>query len=145
MSIFNFKKQQANAKKNEDQTTAKKHTIMIVDDEEKQLNSLESLFSEECHVITALNGQEALTKIKGLKNPEELSVIISDQRMPMMTGTQLFQELITLTPKTSRILLTAYADTPAFLDPYEFVLKPFNPESFKNSVKRAIKDFESRK
>jgi response regulator RpfG family c-di-GMP phosphodiesterase len=145
MSIFNFKKQRAKAAKKEDKTAARKHTIMIVDDEVQQLNSLESLLSEEYIVITARNGQEALDKIKDLKHPEGISVIISDQRMPMMTGIQLFEELITLTPKTSRILLTAFTDTPAFLDPYEFILKPFNPEDFKASVKRAVEDFEHRK
>jgi len=145
MSILNFKKQSANATKNEDKTASKRHTIMIVDDEENQLHSLESLLSEEHNVIAALNGQEALAKIKDLDHPEEISVIISDQRMPMMTGIQLFEELISLIPKTSRILLTAYADTPAFLDPYEFILKPFNPEDFKASVKRAVEDYEHRK
>ena len=145
MSIFNFKKQRVMAAKNEDKNAARKHTIMIVDDEEQQLHSLQSLLSEEYIVIAAQNGQEALDKIKDLKHPETISVIISDQRMPMMTGIQLFEELIALIPKTSRILLTAFTDTPAFLDPYEFILKPFNPEDFKSSVKRAVEDFEHRK
>jgi len=145
MSIFNFEKRRMNATKNEDKTASKRHTIIIVDDEEKQLHSLESLLSEEYNVIAALNGQEALDKIKDLEHPEEISVIISDQRMPMMTGTLLFEELITLIPKTSRILLTAFSDTPAFLDPYEFILKPFNSEDFEASVKRAVEDFEHRK
>jgi len=145
MSIFNLKKQGTVVVKNGDKTVARKHTIMIVDDEEKQLSSLEFLLSEEYIVIAARNGQEALDKINGLENPNEISVIISDQRMPMMTGIQLFEELITLIPKTSRILITAFKDTPAFLDPYEFILKPFNPEDFKTSVKRAVEDFENRK
>jgi len=145
MSIFKFKKQGANAVKNEDKTTAKRHTIMVVDDEQNQLHSLESLLAEDYIVIAARNGQEALDKIKDLEQPEEISVIISDQRMPMMTGTQLFEELITLIPKTSRILLTAFKDTPAFFNPYEFILKPFNLEDFKTSVKRAVEDFEHRK
>jgi response regulator RpfG family c-di-GMP phosphodiesterase len=146
MSIFNFiKKQQAKSTKNEDKTAVKRQTIMIVDDDKNQLHSLESLLSDDYNVIAARNGQEALDKIKDVEHPEEISVIISDQRMPMMTGIQLFEELITLIPKTSRILLTAFTDTPAFLDPYEFILKPFNPEDFKASVKRAVEDFEHRK
>jgi response regulator RpfG family c-di-GMP phosphodiesterase len=145
MSIFKLKKQQLSSTKNEDKTFRKKHTIMIVDDEENQLHSLESLLSEEYNVIAVRNGQEALDKIKVLEHPEEISIIISDQRMPLMTGIQLFEELITLIPKTSRILLTAFTDTPAFIDPYEFILKPFNPEDFKTSIKRAVEDFEHRK
>jgi response regulator RpfG family c-di-GMP phosphodiesterase len=145
MSIFNFFKKKSGETKNESKPTAWRHTVMIVDDEENQLHSLEYLLSEEYIVIAARNGQEALDKIKDMEHSEEISVIISDQRMPMMTGIQLFEELITLIPKTSRILLTAFKDTPAFLDPYEFILKPFNPEDFKSSVKRAVEDFEHRK
>jgi DNA-binding NtrC family response regulator len=146
MNIFNFlRKKQSGVTKIEDGTVKNRHTIMIVDDEEKQLQSLESLLSEEYNVIAARNGQEALDKIKALVHPEEIGVIISDQRMPMLTGIQLFEELLTLIPKTSRILLTAFPDTPAFLDPYEFILKPFDPEDFKASIKRAVEDFEHRK
>jgi response regulator RpfG family c-di-GMP phosphodiesterase len=145
MSIFNFIKKKSWETKNEDKTTVRRHTVMIVDDEENQLHSLEYLLSEEYIVIAARNGQEALDKIKDLEHPEEISVIISDQRMPMLTGIQLFEKLMTLIPKTSRILLTAFKDTPAFLDPYEFILKPFNPEDFKSSVKRAVEEFEHRK
>ena len=145
MSIFNLQKQRKKATKDEEKTTSKRQTIMIVDDEENQLHSLECLLSEEYIVIAVRNGQEALDKIKDMEHPEEISVIISDQRMPMMTGIQFFEELITLIPKTSRILLTAFKDTSAFLDPYEFILKPFNPEDFKTSVKRAVEDFEHRK
>ena len=144
MSFFKFKKKQSWATKETDKPAARKPTIMIVDDEENQLHSLESLLSGDYNVIAALNGQEALDKIKELEHPEEISVIISDQRMPMLTGIQLFEELLTLIPKTSRILLTAFPDTPAFLDPYEFILKPYNPDDFLISVKRAVEDYEHR-
>ena len=144
MSMFKLKKQQLISTKNEDKTFRTKHTIMIVDDEENQLHSLESLLSYDYNVIAARNGQEALDKIKNMEHPEEISVIISDQRMPMLRGIQLFEELLTLIPKANRILLTAFPDTPAFLDPYEFILKPFAPDDFKVSVKRAVEDFEHR-
>lgn len=144
MSIFKSKKKQSRATKKTDKPAARKPTIMIVDDEENQLHSLESLLLGDYNVIAARNGQEALDKIKASEHPEEISVIISDQRMPMVTGIQLFEELLTLIPKTSRILLTAFPDTPAFLDPYEFILKPYNPEDFLISVKRAVEDYEHR-
>jgi response regulator RpfG family c-di-GMP phosphodiesterase len=144
MSIFKSKKKQSRATKKTDKPAARKPTIVIVDDEKNQLHSLESLLSDDYNVIAARNGQEALDKINALEYPEEISVIISDQRMPMLTGIQLFEELITLIPKTSRILLTAFPDKPAFLDPYEFILKPYNPEDFLISVKRAVEDYEQR-
>ena len=148
MSIFKLKKQQSSSTKNEDKTFRKKHTIMIVDDEENQLHSLESLLSEEYNVIEARNGQEALDKIKTLEHPEEISVIISDQKMPMMTGIQLFEKIKDILPNTIRMILTAYDDKEVMMDAInkaeidKFTLKPFGPEELKNSIKRAVNSFE---
>jgi len=147
MSIFKLKKQQASSTKNEDKTFRKKHTIMIVDDEENQLLSLESLLSEEYYVIAARNGQEALDKIKELEHPEEISVIISDQRMPMMTGIQLFEKIKKILPNTIRMILTAFDDKNVMLEAInkakidKFILKPFIPEELKKSIKRAVESF----
>ena len=70
---------------------AKKHTIMIVDDEETALRSLESLLVEEYQVITAKDGQEALNTINTIEHPGDISVIMADQLMPHLTGIQLFE------------------------------------------------------
>ncbi|MCU0286131.1 MAG: response regulator, partial [Acidobacteria bacterium] len=68
----------------DNKTTKQKHIILIVDDEEHMLKSLESIFNEDYTVITARGGQEALDWIKTMKHPEKISVIISDQRMPKL-------------------------------------------------------------
>lgn len=148
MAIFDKKKLQ---KMKELELKDKKHTIMIVDDEEAHLSSLESMLSEEYHIIKACNGQKALDIIKGMEHPEIISLIISDQRMPRLTGIELFEKLLRILPKTIRIILTGYLDIPVIIDAvnktqiYQFIQKPFEPEDLKLRVKRAIEAFESHK
>jgi diguanylate cyclase (GGDEF)-like protein len=148
MAIFDKKKLQ---KLKEIELKDKKHTIMIVDDEESHLSSMESLLSEDYHIITAKDGQEALDMIMGMENPESISLIISDQRMPRLTGIELFEKLLIILPKTIRILLTGYLDIPVIIDAvnksqiYQFIQKPFEPEDLKLRIKRAIEAYESQK
>ena len=145
MSIFDKKRLQ---KLKEIELKDKKHTIMIVDDEEAHLSSMESLLSEDYHIITAKDGQEALDMIIGTENPGSISLIISDQRMPKLTGLQLFEKIKDILPNTIRIILTAYDDKDVMMDAInkieidKFILKPFEPEDLKNSIKRAVESFE---
>jgi two-component system cell cycle response regulator len=126
----------------------KKHTIMIVDDEEAQLSSIKSMLLEYYNIITARDGQEALDIIKKMEQPEEISVIISDQRMPKITGVQFFEKIKEILPNTLRIILTAYDDKDVIIDSinkakvYEFILKSFEPNVLKLRVKRAVEAFE---
>ncbi len=133
----------------EKEVIEKKHTIMIVDDEEAHLSSMVSLLSEEYDIITAKDGQEALDITNKMKQPKSLSLIISDQRMPGLNGIQLLERLMPIIPKTIRIILTGYLDIPVIIDSinkaqiYKFISKPFEPEDFKLSVKRAVEAFET--
>jgi DNA-binding NtrC family response regulator len=128
----------------------KKHTIMIVDDEEKALESMYSLLSEDYHIITAQDGQEALDMIEKMSQAEKdkLSLIISDQKMSKVTGIELFERLLPILPKTMRIILTGYADIPLIIDAinktqiYQFIQKPFEPEDLKLIVKRAVEAYD---
>jgi two-component system cell cycle response regulator len=143
MAIFDKKKLQKIKEK-----ITKKHTIMIVDDEEAHLRSMESLLSEDYYIITALDGQEAFDIIQRMKKPEEISLIISDQRMPKISGIQFFERIKDIIPNTLRIILTAYDDKDVIIDSinkakiYEFILKPFDPYELKIRVKRAVEEFE---
>ena len=105
-----FDNTRLNKLKKEEKSIKQKHTIMIVDDEEKMLESLESLFSENYKVITARDGKEALEIIDKMEYPEDISVIIADQRIPGITGLDLFIQLKDIIPDTIRIILTAYDD-----------------------------------
>jgi diguanylate cyclase (GGDEF)-like protein len=129
----------------------RKHTIMIVDDEESQLKYIESLLSDEYNVITDRDAQEALHIIENMEHPEELSLVISDQRMAGLTGMELFERLIPIIPDTIRILLTTYEDKPVIMKAinypkiYEFILKPFDPDDLKLRIKRAVEAYDYKK
>ena len=145
MALFDKKKLQ---KIKEKEKNTEKHTIMIVDDEEAHLNSMVSLLSEDYHTIIAQDGQEALGIIEKMEQPEEISLIISDQRMSRLTGLQLFEKIKDTIPNTIRIIITGYDDKHVMLDSinkvkiYEFIMRPFEPEELKRTVKRAVETFE---
>ncbi len=80
--------------------------ILIVDDEKEYLTDFSILFSRKFAILTASSGREALD----IMGHENIGVIISDYKMPEMTGSQLLLEVSKCFPKTIRILLTAYAD-----------------------------------
>ena len=148
MALFDKKKF---GKIREKEEKAKKQTIMIVDDEENQLNALWNLLSEEYNIITARDGQEALDIINAMKHPESIGVVIADQRMPRLTGINLFEKLKDILPSTLRIIITAYADKNVILNSisdakvYEFILKPVDSDELKLKVKRALENFELQK
>jgi signal transduction histidine kinase len=122
-----------------------KHKILIVDDEVENLNLLRRTFIREYKVHTADNAQEALRLLDD--NPD-ISLIISDQRMAGMTGTELFKEVVDKNIEAMKILLTAYTDVEALVDAintgkvYKYVTKPWDPEEFKLTVKRALEVYE---
>lgn len=123
--------------------------IMIVDDEPNVLKELEKLLSNHYKIITAQNGKEALDILHGMKNPELISLIICDQRMPEMTGVELLKELANnqIMPDTVRIILTAYDEKEVILSAineaqiYKFILKNFDPDELVLTIKRAVEFF----
>jgi response regulator RpfG family c-di-GMP phosphodiesterase len=113
--------------------------ILFVDDEENILRSLKRLFtSADYEVLTALSGTDGLAVLKEVDVP----VIVSDQRMPLMTGTEFLEKSRELSPDAVRIILTGYADIEATIDAinrggaYRYVSKPWND----NDLLLAIKD-----
>jgi len=143
-----FKNQLSDLKKLEKNN--KRHTIMLVDDEPHMLRSLTSLLEEEYSIILARNGKEALEHVRQMEEPDKISLILCDQRMPGLTGIELLKRLKSLLPKTIRIILTAYDDVPIIIAAvneakiYEFILKPYEPEKLKLRVKLAIEDYEQK-
>jgi DNA-binding NtrC family response regulator len=82
------------------------HSILVVDDEKDILDSLERHFRKHCRVLKAGSGHEALKILQ----KEQVQLILSDQRMPEMTGVQLFERAQKIQPDAIRILLTGYTD-----------------------------------
>ena len=120
------------------------HTILAVDDEPANLRMVERLLRKDHRVLTAGCGEEALEILKR----EQISLIVSDQRMPGMTGTDLLRESMKTSPDTVRIILTGYTDTDALIDAinssrvYKFVSKPWDPMQLKQTIEEALRDYE---
>ena len=83
-----------------------KHTILIVDDEDNNLQLLKRSLRRNYNVLTATNGIEALNLVKTIG--DEIAMIISDQRMPEMQGVEFLQEVSKDHPDIIKILLTAF-------------------------------------
>lgn len=102
--------------------------VLCVDDEPSILRSLQWLLKKEFDVTIAASGQEALA----LLSEQDFDVIISDQRMPGMMGSEFLREARKLSPRSMRILLTGYSDLQAILrsvndgEVFRFVNKPWN-------------------
>jgi len=108
-----------------------KPKILLVDDEVRILRSLGLLLRMQYQVFATSDGNEALDILAR----EHIHVLISDQRMPIMTGTELLSRARKVSPKTVRILLTGYADAAAVEDSvneaeiFRYINKPWGPPS----------------
>jgi response regulator RpfG family c-di-GMP phosphodiesterase len=89
-----------------------KRTILCVDDEQDVVDTLFDTFMEIYNVKTAISGKEALK----IFDEEDISLVISDQRMPEMEGTELLAKINEKKPICKKILLTGYADINAAID-----------------------------
>lgn len=124
-----------------------KHTIMVVDDEVSITKTLNRLLRKEgFNVIEANSGAEALEALNKLEKP--VSGIISDQRMPNMTGSQLMQKMKALFPDSFRILLTGYADINSIIEAlnlgeiHKYITKPWNDAELIIQVRETLHQFE---
>ncbi len=118
-------------------SVAQRYTILLVDDEPNVLAALQRIFIDESYrILTASNGQDALNILV----QQEVQLIISDHRMPGITGTQLLREIKQKWPETIRIMLTGYADVQSVMGAvkdgavYKFITKPWNDEDLRLTV-----------
>ena len=117
-----------------------KTRILFVDDEERILSALKTIFRNKYHVLTAANGQEALEFVRKFKIP----VIVSDQRMPGMLGVELLRRARELTPDSVRILLTGYSDLASIVgsindgEVYRFISKPWDNQELQQVITEAV-------
>lgn len=103
-----------------------KHTILCVDDEPHNLDALRRTLRKEYNVLTALNGVEGLE----LLEQHPVSLIISDQRMPQMTGVEFLEKSVDRHPEVIRIILTGFTDIEDLIGAintgrvYRYITKP---------------------
>jgi DNA-binding NtrC family response regulator len=125
--------------------SATEYKLLFVDDETGVLKAMQRIFHlENYKIFTAPSGQQALSVLES----ENIQVVVSDHRMPGMTGTELLQEVKKRWPKTIRIMLTGYADVEAVMGAvndgavYKFITKPWNDDDLRLTVSLALEQYE---
>jgi len=119
--------------------SAEKISILYVDDEENNLFSFKATFRIKYQVFTAISGAEALRILE----TKPVQIIITDQRMPEMTGVEFLEKVLEKYPDPMRILLTGYADMGAVVDAvnkgkiFHYLAKPWNEEELDMTILRA--------
>jgi putative nucleotidyltransferase with HDIG domain len=118
--------------------------MIIVDNEPADLRRLERLFGLTHQVLCATSGEEALS----LLAQHDVALLITDLRLPCMTGTELLEQAAQLRPHMVRLMLTAHADAEALADAinrgqvYRYAKKPWDDEDLRLTVVRALQHHE---
>jgi CheY-like chemotaxis protein len=118
-----------------------KSRILIVDDEEAILETMRFTFEDEYEVFTSPDARQAL---KILDENAPIAAVVTDQRMPNMTGVEFLAQVYLHHPTTTRIILTGFADMEAILKAindghvYAYITKPWEPDQLKQIVMRAV-------
>lgn len=123
----------------------KKPKMLVVDDEPDNLDLLYRTFRRDFDVLRAESGIDALTL---LSTEGEVAVIISDQRMPEMKGTEFLSKTVPEFPDTVRIILTGFTDVEDLVEAinagqvYKYITKPWDPNELKTVVQHAAETYE---
>ncbi|MFN8388990.1 MAG: sigma-54 dependent transcriptional regulator [Bdellovibrionota bacterium] len=117
-----------------------KYQILIVDDEQQMQLAMEAVLARSGHaVLKCSNGQEALEVLERAK----VDLIISDMRMPVMTGNELLEKLHELYPRIPVVMITAYGTITQAVEAmkngaFDFITKPFSAEDLEGVIARAL-------
>ena len=119
--------------------------LMVVDDEPDNLDLLYRTFRRDFEVFKANSGLNAL---KTLDQEGEMAIIISDQRMPGMNGTEFLSKTVDRFPDTIRIVLTGYTDVEDLVEAintgkvFKYITKPWMPDELKTVVQQAAETYQ---
>lgn len=119
---------------------AEKYHILYVDDEQDNLIAFKAVFRRYYKIYLALNGEEALKTLK----EDSIDLVISDQRMPKMTGVELLEKVRNLHPDVIRMVLTGYSDVQAIIDAinkgqvYHYITKPWDVDELRVIMNNAL-------
>jgi response regulator RpfG family c-di-GMP phosphodiesterase len=137
---------QRDREKDKDRVEDKKISILYVDDEENNLFSFKATFRLKYKVFTAISGADAIDIVKN----NQIHIIITDQRMPEMTGVEFLEEIIKINAAPMRILLTGYTDMAAVVDAvnkgkiFHYLNKPWSEEELDQTIQRAYDVYAER-
>lgn len=121
--------------------------ILYVDDEVHNLNAFKAAFRRDFNILVASSASEALVILKS--NP--IHIIVTDQRMPVMTGIEFLESIIEEYPDPMRMLLTGYSDINAVIDAinkgqvYLYATKPWQEEELRNHILKAFEVYTLRR
>jgi serine phosphatase RsbU (regulator of sigma subunit)/CheY-like chemotaxis protein len=124
--------------------TESKLKLMVVDDEPDNLDLLYRTFRREFEVFRA---DSALIALQILDQQGEMAIIISDQRMPEMLGTEFLSKTVEPFPDTIRIVLTGYTDVEDLVEAinsgkvFKYITKPWTPDNLKAVVQQAAETY----
>jgi signal transduction histidine kinase/DNA-binding response OmpR family regulator len=121
----------------------REYPILCVDDEPENLRLFELAFKREFSIVTAKSGEEGLERL----NSEPVALVLSDHRMPGMSGVEFLTRACELVPKTIRILVTAYGDAQTLGSAinsgaiYKYIPKPWMAEEMRLMLRRGIETY----
>lgn len=117
-----------------------KSKILYIDDEVHNLNAFKASFRRDYEIFTAISAEAGRKILEG----NEINVIITDQRMPGVTGIEFLESILEEFPDPPRILLTGYADINAVIDAinkgsvYKYVQKPWDDDELRTTINSAL-------
>jgi DNA-binding NtrC family response regulator len=120
--------------------------VLYVDDEVNNLNSFKAAFRRDFEIFTASSAKEG----RKILDSQEIGVIITDQRMPGMTGIEFLESILPVYPDTIRILLTGFSDINAVMDAinrgqvYKYLVKPWQNDELKMYIENALEIYNLR-
>src|SRR5215475_3119138 len=121
-----------------------KHCLLIVDDEPNVCDSVHDLLRREFRVLKAHSAQEGYQ----IMQEEEVHIIMSDQRMPQVTGVELLAKVKSKYPQAVRMLFTGFADLESIIAAinqghiFQFMKKPWQPEELEAAVQEAAREYD---
>jgi response regulator RpfG family c-di-GMP phosphodiesterase len=125
-------------------TATKKHTLLVVDDEADVGDSVHDLLRREFTVLRARSAEEGLK----LMRENVVHIIMTDQRMPKVTGVELLKSIRVGHPQAIRMLFTGYSDLDSVIAAinqghiFRFLKKPWQPEELEEAVREAAAEYD---
>jgi len=121
--------------------------VLYIDDEPHNLTAFKAAFRRDYNIYLAESAEEG----RQILDTHDIQVILSDQRMPVMTGIEFFQSILNTHPEPIRILITGYTDVNAVIDAinlgqvYKYLTKPWNENDIRIFIDKAFEVFRLRK
>jgi signal transduction histidine kinase len=126
------------------QRSKRRHTLLVVDDEPDVVQSVQDLLRLDYRVLGATSAVEGMR----LLEDSEVHIVMTDQRMPGMTGVEFLTKVRGEHPEAIRLLFTGYADIRAVIDAinqgnvFRYITKPWDPEELQSVIKQAAEQYD---